>query len=284
MKLSALVITYYPKVDETIENIRSYIEQVDQLIIWENTPKIDAGKYQIIIPEFENKIIRMTTGKNEFIAYPLNQAIYWAIEKGCPLLMSMDQDSSFAHKEQLTSYIRNVTDCCNKDDSAAVFGVNTNGQYPQLKELKEVPWVITSGCIYKVNTIKDIGGFREDYAIDCIDKEICFKARKSGYRCLLDTGCVLIHQFANITKSIFGKYHTSNYSPFRTYSIVCNHIILWKEYGQYMTKEHKKKFLNDYIFSRAVKIVLGEKEKMKKLFAIAMGVFDGLRNKRRKFS
>lgn len=39
MKLIAIVITYFPEEKDLIQNISSYINDVDQLIIWENTPK-----------------------------------------------------------------------------------------------------------------------------------------------------------------------------------------------------------------------------------------------------
>ena len=56
-KLSAVVVTHYPHVDELIVNIKQFIDFVDKLIIWENTPIHERENYQILMPEYYNKIV-----------------------------------------------------------------------------------------------------------------------------------------------------------------------------------------------------------------------------------
>ncbi len=76
MKLCGVVITYYPMVKEAKENILRYLPFVDHLIIWENTPREDAEQFRITLPkESQSKITYLSSGKNEGIAYPLNQAM-----------------------------------------------------------------------------------------------------------------------------------------------------------------------------------------------------------------
>ena len=92
MRLLGIVITYYPNVEETKRNIMTYIEYVDKLIIWENTPLDDRSEFKISMPEYENKILYMGEQENMFIEYPLNCAIKFGQENGFTLLLTMDQD------------------------------------------------------------------------------------------------------------------------------------------------------------------------------------------------
>jgi rhamnosyltransferase len=276
MKLAAIVIVYYPDLNDLKKNILRYIDDVDILLLWDNTPNSDCSPLKIDLPGYDKKIIRLSTGKNEYIAYPLNQAIDWCRNNQYTHLMSMDQDSLF-EEGCFKAYKKKVN--LNLGMKNAIFGVNPNNQFPFQDSLLKVNWFITSGSIYDVNVIQSIGGFREDYEIDCVDNEICYKANANGYNTLVDTHCILNQIYGTPARSIFG-FTTSGYSPFRTYSILCNHILLWKEYPFELSKELKKKIIKDYFLYRFVKILLSEKRKSTKLLALFYALIDGLQGKR----
>lgn len=42
MKLLGIVILYYPD-DAVVKNIATYLAQLDELMLWDNTPATDAG-------------------------------------------------------------------------------------------------------------------------------------------------------------------------------------------------------------------------------------------------
>ena len=276
MKLAAIVIVYYPDLNDLKKNILRYIDDVDILLLWNNTPNGDYDRLIIDLPGYEQKIIWLATGENEYIAYPLNHAIGWCRANQYTHLLSMDQDSLF--EEGFFKLYKNKVNS-NLGMKNAIFGVNPNNQFPIHDFLLKVDWFITSGSIYDVNVIHSIGGFREDYEIDCVDNEICYKANANGYNTLVDTHCILNQIYGMPARSIFG-FTTSGYSPFRTYSILCNHILLWKEYPFELSKDLKKKIIKDYFLYRFVKILLSEKRKSPKLLALFYGLIDGLQGKR----
>ena len=109
MKLAAVVVTFYPDINETILFIEKYIEYVDHLIIWENTPVKDYANYKIEIPDHDNKITYMGTGSNEGIGYALNRAIEWSVENNFTHLLTMDQDSCFDKNEFIDFEIDKVS-------------------------------------------------------------------------------------------------------------------------------------------------------------------------------
>ena len=79
MKILGIVTSYYPDLNELKHNINSYINGLDALIIWENTPK-EYSQIQTIKEYLNNeKITVWTTGKNEYIAKPFNIAIAWRV-------------------------------------------------------------------------------------------------------------------------------------------------------------------------------------------------------------
>ena len=96
MKLIAIVITYFPEEKDLIQNISSYINDVDQLIIWENTPKdkINYNKEKLLSIN-PNKIIFVGNGINVGIGKALNYATNFAINHSYTHLITFDQDSFF---------------------------------------------------------------------------------------------------------------------------------------------------------------------------------------------
>ena len=98
MKTLGIVIFYYPT-DEVWKNIASYIDLLDKLIIWNNTP---GNQLDLHLPTWEEKIVLMGVGKNLGIGKALNKAILYAKENQYDYLLTMDQDSHFV-KEGLFS-------------------------------------------------------------------------------------------------------------------------------------------------------------------------------------
>lgn len=277
MKLAAIVVVYYPNLIDLKKNILRYIADVDALILWDNTPNRIGAPLIIDLPGYEEKILQLSTGKNEFIAYPLNQAIAWCIANEYTHLLTMDQDSLF-EDGGFKLYKNRIQ--LNLGNNNAIYGVNPNNTFACQNDFLQTSWCITSGSIYNVNLIQEIGGFREDYKIDCVDNEICFRANLKGYKTVVDTHCLLHQIYGNHQKSIFG-FTTLGYSPFRTYSILCNHILLWKQYPQQIGTDLKNVIVKEYGIYRFVKVLLSENNKMDKSIALFYGFMDGIRGKRK---
>lgn len=277
MNLLAVIITYYPNLSETKKNLLQFVPFIDKLIIWENTPELDRITYSIDLEDFKEEIIYKTTGKNEYIAYPLNQIAKWALDNGYTHLLTMDQDTYFEDGCFL-EYLNRVVSSFHKP--IAIWSVNHNHSQTVQCDLKPIDICMTSGSIYDLNIIKMVGGFREDYEIDAVDSEICFKVRKAGFHCVVDTQCFCLHALGQLKKTSWGFY-TLNYPPFRLYSITCNHILLWKEYPGFITRDIKIAILKFLIYPW-VKIPLAEDNKIMKMKALFFGVLDGLSGRRKK--
>lgn len=270
IKILGIIITYYPNIEETKRNIEQFIENIDLLIIWENTPLEERAQYKIELEGYKDKIIYKGTDVNTYIAYPLNQAVIYGKENGFTHILTMDQDSYF----ESGHFVKFKEIACKNANDLSIYGPNPNYSdeiktaMPQKKTI-----LITSGNIINIKTFDLIGLYREDYGIDCIDHELCYRAHQYGIDCIM-IGSILMRQtFGKIIRTRKGFY-TSNYPPSRLFYIARNNIYLYRDYPQYGFNN-----ILTYIFKPIIKIILSEDNKGEKIVMILKGVIKGLFNR-----
>ncbi len=262
----AIVITYFPEKELLEENVNAFIDSVDKVLIWENTPSEKCKGYRFIRHE---KIEYCGDGINS-ISHALNYAWRYAQAGGYDYLLTMDQDSCF---ENFPRYLKQTI--LNKD---APKGIYT----PSIKELRievnqdfeEINRPITSGMLILVSLVDKIGGWDEDFKIDAVDDEFCLHAHSLGIKTFVVKGIEMRHRLGEAVRRTLGG-HTiilSNYSPRRLYGIYRNKSILIRKYPQFdYIRDDFNSWLRNIIW-----ILLFEKNKAKKSVAILRGCFAGL--------
>ncbi|MFT3902303.1 MAG: hypothetical protein QM727_03985 [Niabella sp.] len=269
MKLLGIVITYYPDSSELKKNISRFIDDVELLIIWENTPLSERDNFRISSSEFSEKIIYMGDKENLYIAYPLNRAVEYGLKNDFTHLLTMDQDSCF-EPGHFRKYIKLISQYQNQ---YFIFGCNPNYLNQPISDYPvKVKTLITSGSFYDLKIFNKVGLFREEYKIDCIDYEFCFRSEKQGIYSYMIKSVLLNQQFGNLQKTKLG-YHTFNYPPLRLYYIARNNIWLKREYKGLASE----KDLIKWIVYPLIKVIFSEKNKWRKVKAIFKGIRDGVR-------
>ena len=274
-----VVVIYNPNIDKLIQNINRYIRNISALIIWQNSSLSDANRNKILHDcENSEKIIFDGSGLNQGLDRAFNSALDIAIKEGYPWLLTMDQDSTWVNFEE---YILCVQSC--NDDSIGIFGPQTINVYDKQSLVPEnqktnfiVDYVISSGALYTVDKLKYIGGFVSDYFIDAIDEEVCYRAQSFGIKTTI-IGCAYLKQeFGEYCKKTFlGKtIASSNYSSFRYYHIVRNH--LWLAKSGYVTGRAREVMLRNYVISPIIKVILLEENKGRKIQAMLKGIIEGI--------
>lgn len=136
-------------------------------------------------------------------------------------------------------------------------------------------YVITSGAVYNLNIFNIIGLLKENYFIDAIDEEICFRAHKFNIYSIVINGTYLVQTFGEpiVKKWLNRKIVYNKYSEFRIYYIIRNHILLLREYNLNM----KNSFLifYNYVIRPIVRIMLFEKRKLSYIKRINQALIDG---------
>lgn len=279
MRISSVIILYYPNLEDLSKNISSCIESVDKMIIWDNTPNNEASNNYEFTVKFGHKILYLTEGRNIGIAGGLNRAIDWSVKNGFSHILTLDQDSSF-ESGHLVTFCEIIEQVKRKDIGVYSPNIRSRGEldYNQNAEFLEVKDAITSGSIIPLNLFKETGLFEEDLFIDAVDYEFCYRIFRLGYKTIIFPKIILNQTYGYRTKTIWG-FHTLNYSPERTYFIVRNHITIWRRYPDLFPFRYKRKLIKKYIFERVIKVLLAETEKQKKIKAIALGITDGLKGK-----
>ena len=276
MKLLGIIVTYYPNIRDLTLNINKFINSVDRLIIWQNTPLADRGNYQINLDLFDGEVVLMGNDKNMGIAYALNQAYSMMLNTSNKFsyLLTMDQDSTFINFDTYYGEVKSLP----KD---SIYSPNINNEINLLKEnLHQVKTCITSGAIFPLKVLKTIGEFNEDYSVDCVDYDFCFKATSKGIKIFKVTIAKMNQIYGEPTKSIFFNLENNIYSAQRLFFISRNHILLWRDYPSHMDYLFIRIILISHIFGKIVKVIFMEKNKINKIQSILHGFYAGLTNNR----
>lgn len=222
-----VVILYHSDAVALIDNIKTYINPLDTLLVYDNS-EILSKDLEMAVCAISSKIIFTHFGQNEGIAKRLNQAIDYTVEKGEKHLLMMDQDSSFKDGD-IEKYIQYISK--NSIPNVAQFGINCQPEFTAISNTPEkVISLITSGSALNLNAIKEIGKFDENLFIDFVDTEFSHRVINKGFCNLQFTDIVLNHSIGTRVEGrslvTFKKSLRIIHSPIRVYYIIRNGLYL----------------------------------------------------------
>jgi len=278
-RVAGVTVFYNPAL-EVIENILSYIDQIEILYIVDNSEEKLNEKIKAFISFYNIRVIN--NYKNLGIATALNQASNQAIIDGFDFLLTMDQDSKISE---------NLVDCMlkefAKDEQIGILSPfvvhNINPRMPTSYLKEEIKIAITSGSIIKLSVFNEVGGFLDKLFIDYVDFEYSLRIVSRGYKIFQLNNIFVYHNLGEIkVKKIFSKkIYPTNHSPVRLYYRTRNRFYIYKLYKDLLPEfvQNDKK-----IFHRElIKIFLFENKRFKKYFMIITGYFHYKKNKFGKF-
>lgn len=271
----AVIITYQPDRELLYRNIHAFINHVDKLMIWDNTPGTLKKKYYEEISE--DKIFYAGVEENVGISKALNYALKYAISERYEYLLTMDQDSVWFDfsffKDSVIKKNENELCICGPCAYTDIHNrPNKNGFEPYR-------WQITSGMFVKTELLNRIGGYNESFFVDCVDIELCLRAKSQGINSYYCYDGFLLQKYGIPSKAFFfGKERNYIfYSPFRVRGIIGGHIILYRRYKHPDLPGEIKRYTKEVIKS----IVYSKKQPFKLSFALLKGFYDGIFKKYR---
>lgn len=276
MKLVGIIVAYNPDILQFVLNIERIISDVDQLLIYKNSKiEIEAN----LTERFGSRIIFLGSENNVGIAEALNAGVNWSKNYNFTHILALDQDSYFkdGHLSQFKKFINVGVNIKNIGIYVPNYINRGHIHVTEVSDPFEVTDGITSGSIMPISLFNITGGFNNFLFIDGVDNEFCYRIKKiHGIKTVMLPTVHLVHELGQLKKSFFG-FSTLNYSSFRTFYLVRNHILLLRKYPDYYSKEDKIIILKDFIFYRIIKIILAEKDKLNKIKSIFNGIFHGLK-------
>ena len=268
MKLLAGIVTFNPDINRLQENFEAILPQVDKVII------VDNGSSNLVnIQEKCSKAEIIPLYSNEGIAAALNVIGEYAIDYQYDWFLTLDQDTVV--ESNLISIYKTYVNLPNVGTLSCLYH-DLNQDKPKFtaSDYQEMKYVITSASFMKTEAYKESNKFDEWMFIDMVDFDINFEFQRLGYKIYRINQIGFIHEVGESSTFHFMRriIYTSNHSAIRKYYRVRNSIYLYKKYGK------NPETINFLIQCRDefVKILLFEKNKVKKLSAMIRGLKDGL--------
>jgi len=148
------------------------------------------------------------------------------------------------------------------------------GMEPYPGEWEFADAVMTSGNLLNLAAYEKCGPFEEKLFIDYVDWEYCLRLRQCGYTIIRINRAVLEHPLGNASREsfLFLKGMATHHSHTRRYYITRNRFYVWDRYKKSfpgLCKSDMRSFRKEL-----VKILLFEKDKMKKLKMVWRGYRD----------
>ncbi|MBR2828144.1 MAG: glycosyltransferase [Bacilli bacterium] len=273
IKVAGVVVLYNPTTED-INNIHSYIDDIDILYVMDNSKENNKSR----LPKNE-KIEYIFNNENLGIATPLNKAAELARKKDYQWLLTMDQDTNFP-KDILKKMIERINDIDCKNIGIITPWHNTKLKEKKPKEKIDYPLdVMTSGNLVNLDIHKKIGGFMEELFIDGVDMEYCLKLEKYGYRIMRFNDLEIKHNLGDICYRKFFKKDLliTNHSAMRRYYQCRNY-----HYIKDLYEKQQPQFCNTLVKVKAtiLGIIIYENNKIKKIQAYIKGYRDYKKGKK----
>ena len=230
-EVCAVAVTYHPDADLP-QRFSRILRQVGRLVIVDN----GSGEAETtMLEEFaaNPSVTLMLQFANLGIASALNKGIYHAIGLEFKWVLLLDQDSCI--DDDMVQTLIEVQAAFPERDRLAVIGSGfrateeTTGQSTYASDgWEEAESVITSGSLIPLESHAAIGAFREEFFIDYVDTEYCFRARAKGYRVIRTRKPIMSHSIGAITRHrvLWLDKWTFNHSPDRRYYIARNDPVM----------------------------------------------------------
>lgn len=260
-RIGGIMVLYNPDWNVTKEAIHSLADQVDKLVVVDNSPEeIDANLLEDL-----NNIIYLPMGKNLGIAAAQNIGIRYLKDMNFDLILFSDQDS-YTPANLVDRLFEGFKLLKSKNIEIAVVGsraINKQTGLPYPAKSKEigVPVEFTeincncditecysvrsSVSLIPMRSFLKVGGFDEELFIDGVDHEWCWRAwHCCGLRSFIVEKAQIDHMLGEGDKKIVGK-RVSIPSAFRVYYQFRNFLWLSKRSytPKFWIKKNKKKYL-----------------------------------------
>ena len=282
VRICGVVVTYFPA-NDIASRLARIARQVDTLVVVDNSASPDISAILGDAAARTNAEL-VSNPRNVGVARALNQGIDFARAQAADWVLFFDQDSEPI--DEFRAELKRIFAAYNDARPLGVIGCNyvlagrSVARYSvkliNNKSYAPITSVITSGSAYAMTMLTKLGPFKEEYFIDCVDTEYCWRARTHGYAVCITTKPLITHSIGAPTiHRVFGRSLTTwNHSAFRRYFIGRNNILLFREYFCRLPADSFDLLI--YVLKTGMKIGVVERQRGKKLLYLLRGIWHGL--------
>jgi len=282
--ISGVVVLYYPN-DSLLDNISSYLNDIEKLYIIDNTPEKLQEEFLLFFQE-SPKILYINNAENLGIAKALNQGANLAYQENFQWLLTMDQDSR-VNVEMLFHFqeFLNISGNLEIGILAPIYYDVYTKKKNKNKKYEELITTMTSGNLLNLKVYKCCGEFNESLFMDYVDHEYCLRVNKNGFKIIQVNDAFLYHNLGNLNSVklfFFNNIFYSNHNPIRRYYITRNRLwVSWKYFKEFpfFFRQALWNIFRDFIL-----ILAFEEQKLSKIKSILLGIRHFLINRLGKLS
>lgn len=252
-KTAAVVVLFNPTKSHILQLINDLKEQCDLVILVDNTP--ENHPRVIDKDEMAENVLYEHLGCNMGIAYAQNHGFIKAIEFGCKIFFTFDQDSSISNSfifDMVNEYEK-LAKVSTKIAALGPLIINERNSLQYDREIKlgteidtgvySVESVISSGTLIPLNALTYIGLNKSEWFIDLVDIEWCYRARYLGWKVLSTKNVALHHNIGMQDVDVIGVRSFAKCSPFRLYYVYRNWLLATREVSFPLKYKLKKLFV-----------------------------------------
>ncbi|TCR71856.1 glycosyltransferase [Rhizobium sp. BK376] len=276
-KLAAVMVTFRADTG-VVARIENLCRIFDETIVVDNG---SSSEFFEALSRLAGPLAIIANGENKGIAAALNAGIVAAKTKNADWIACFDQDSILfnTYRGAVEAAIDVVPESAgilacnyyleNKNDPRHSMGDASIGSVQKVSE------AITSGSVYKSSIFSKLGYFKENYFIDAVDKEYCWRAARHNIDIFFILEPQMRHSIGTpISRYFLGKKITSqNHPPMRKYYIARNNLFLIREYWRFRPRDCLMQLV--YIARIALLIFLIDENKSDKIKSFSLGIFHG---------
>lgn len=276
-KVCAVFVAFNPEISIFKKALKSLENQVEKLLIVDNSPDVKLKSVLQGFTEFEY----ISPGKNTGLGAAHNTGIDYAVKNDFSHVLLMDQDS--IADENMVNELLNVESLLiDKNIKTAAIGpkiVDVKADSGSL--CKHTPvfsfkdHIISSGSLIGLENLGILGKMDESYFIDCVDVEWGMRSLKKGYRSVVANRAVLNHDLGEkiVGLSNGNKLSMVIHSPVRYYYQYRNIIRIYRSPN--VTVKWILKDLVPYRLSRIFLLPFFSNDKKKSIKMIFKGILHG---------
>lgn len=195
-RIAATVVIYQPERDLLLGLVRAVAADVERVLLFLNHRPDPALLAECESAAAPTPVEWLGDGTNVGLGRAYNEAARAAEAAGCDLLLLFDEDSTSrpgmpgrlaAAFDRAGGRIALVGPHPRTTDIAGGYQLPpaVSDPAPLPPGLKDLAFLISSGSLIDLAAFAEIGPFREDFFIDGIDLEWCFRARSRGFRTVM---------------------------------------------------------------------------------------------------
>jgi rhamnosyltransferase len=273
-----------PLFEKVIEATRG---QVDSFIIvdHDSRPEIKALLKNLEI-KYDGFVSVIWKDEIIGIGAALNLGARIAIAKGAAWVLTLDDDSVIA--DGMVANLLSAYHALTENDRSHIGLMMPNEKTPRgFAYPPDGPARIhddggtTAGQMVKTSVLPAVGFWNEDFFIDSVDGEFCFRVRQKGFKTLLVPQTTIFTRPGHpVMRRFFGKtVLVPNYAPYRYYFMTRNLTYLYiRNFRTYVLRNRYwyRAFWAVVIPRFLIKMVLFEDNRREKLRLAGRGFRDGL--------